>query len=116
MAVDLAIIEETSHEWTLVTLCGDLDVATAPHLRERLLVILDRLTPTRLILDLSELEFIDSCGTAVLVSTERRARLLGCSFVLVAPRAPVARVLQICGLDQHFLIFGDVAAAAACVG
>jgi anti-sigma B factor antagonist len=111
MAVDLAIIEDTTQGWTLVRLRGDLDVASAPDLRARLLDSLDRRPPTGLILDLSMLEFIDSSGTAVLVRTERRARLLGCTLVLVAPQAPVARVLQICGLDQHFLIFKSVAAA-----
>jgi anti-anti-sigma factor len=109
--MDLAIIEDAAHGWTLVRLRGELDVASAPDLRERLLDILDRLTPSGLVLDLSGLEFIDSSGTAVLVGTERRARLLGCTLVLVAPQAPVSRVLQICGLDQHFLIFKNVAAA-----
>jgi anti-anti-sigma factor len=112
MAVDLAIIEDAPQGWTLVRLRGELDVASAPDVRERLLDILSRLTPSGLILDLSRLDFIDSSGTAVLVGTERRARLLGCALVLVAPRAPVSRVLQICGLDQHFLIVNSVAAAA----
>jgi anti-sigma B factor antagonist len=111
MAVDLAIIEDAPHGWTLVRLRGDLDIATAPDLRDQLLEILDRLMPGGLILDLSLLEFIDSSGTAVLVRTERRARLLGCTLVFVAPQPPVSRVLQICGLDQHFLIFKNVAAA-----
>jgi anti-anti-sigma factor len=111
MAVDLAVIENTPQGWTLVRLRGDLDIASAPDLRERLLGVLDRQTPSGLILDLSMLDFIDSSGTAVLVGAERRARLLGCTLVLVAPQAPVARVLQICGLDQHFLIFKNVAAA-----
>jgi anti-anti-sigma factor len=111
VAVDLAIIEDAPHGWTLVRLRGELDVASAPDLRERLLDLLNRLTPSGLILDLSKLDFIDSSGTAVLVGTERRARLLGCTLVLVAPRAPVSRVLQICGLDQHFLIVRNVAAA-----
>jgi anti-anti-sigma factor len=111
MAVDLATIDNAPPGWTLIRLRGELDVATAPDLRERLLETLNRLTPAGLILDLSSLEFIDSSGTAVLVHTERRAKLLGCTLVLVAPQAPVARVLQICGLDQHFLIFKNIAAA-----
>jgi anti-sigma B factor antagonist len=113
MAVDLAIIENAPQGWTLVTLRGELDVASARDLRERLLDILNRLTPSGVILDLSRVEFIDSSGTAVLVRTERRARLIGCTLVLVAPSAPVSRVLQICGLDQHFVVFKNVSAAVA---
>jgi anti-anti-sigma factor len=103
--VDLAIIENKPQGDTVVKLCGELDIASAPDLREQLLVMLDRHQPRRLVLDLSDLEFMDSSGTAVLVNTERRARMLGCTFALVAPQAAVTRVLRISGLDQHFLIF-----------
>jgi anti-sigma B factor antagonist len=109
--VDLAIIENEPQGHTVVKLGGELDIASAPHLREQLLVILDRHRPRRLILDLSELEFIDSSGTAVLVNTDRRARMLDCTFALVAPQAAVSRVLRISGLDQHFLVFESLSAA-----
>ena len=110
--MDLAIIEDASQGRTIVKLSGELDIASAPGLRERLLAILSRRTPGHLILDLSKLVFIDSSGIAVFVNTERRARLLGCTVVLVAPQAPVSRVLQICGLDQHFPIFENITALA----
>jgi len=108
--VDLAIIEDASQGRTIVKLCGELDIASAPALRERLLAILSRRTPSHLILDLSKLQFIDSSGIAVFVNTERRARLLSCTVVLVAPQAAVSRVLQICGLDQHFPILENISA------
>jgi anti-anti-sigma factor len=111
--VDLAItIEHAPQRCMIVRICGELDIASAPDLREQLLVILDRQTPSRLVLELSRLEFIDSSGTAVLVSTQRRAGLLGCEVSLVAPQAQVSRVLQLCGLDRHFLIFATIGAAA----
>jgi len=109
--VDLAIIETASQGCTVLKIRGELDIANAPDLRERLLLILDRSAPSRLILDLSGLEFIDSSGTSVLVNTERRARLLGWTFVLVAPHRAVSRVLEICGLDRHFLIYANISAA-----
>jgi anti-anti-sigma factor len=110
--VDLAIIEDASQGRTIVRLCGELDIASAPDLRERLLAILSRQTPIQLILDLSKLQFIDSSGIAVFVNTERRARLLGCTLALIAPQAPVWRVLQVCGLDQHFLIVENISELA----
>jgi anti-sigma B factor antagonist len=110
--VDLAIIEDAPGRRTIVRLCGELDIASAPDLRERLLAILSRRTPIHLILDLSKLQFIDSSGIAVFVNTERRARLLGCTLVLVAPQAPVSRVLQICGLDHYFLVVENISALA----
>jgi anti-anti-sigma factor len=110
--VDLAIIDDASLGRTIVKLSGELDIASAPDLRERLLALLSRRTPTHLIFDLSRLQFIDSSGIAVIVNTERRARLLGCTLVLVAPQAPVLKVLQICGLDRHFLISEDISTLA----
>ncbi len=107
------IIEDAPQECTIVQICGELDVSTAPDLRERLLAVLNRRTLSRLILDLSKLEFMDSSGMAVVVNTERRARLLGRTVVLVAPQRSVSRVLQICGVDRFLPRFDDVSAAAA---
>jgi anti-sigma B factor antagonist len=113
VVVELAIIDDASQGRTIVKLSGELDIASAPDLREQLLAILSRGTLSHLILDLAKLGFIDSSGIAVFVNTERRARLLGCTFALVAPQAPVSRVLQVCGLDQHFLIVENISAIAA---
>lgn len=110
--MDLAIAEDASQGRTIVKLSGELDIASAPELREQLLAILSRRTPSHLILDLSKLRFIDSSGIAVFVNTERRARLLGCTLALVAPQAPVSRVLQVCGLDQWFVIYASISALA----
>jgi anti-sigma B factor antagonist len=110
--VDLDIIEDASERRTIVKLCGELDISSAPDLRDQLLAILSRRTPAHLILDLAKLQFIDSSGIAVFVNTERRARLLGCTVVLIAPQAPVSRVLQICGLDHYFLVFENLSALA----
>ena len=112
--MDMAIIiHDAPQEFTIVQICGELDISTAPDLRERLLEVLNRRTLSRLILDLSKLEFMDSSGVAVLVNTERRARLLGRTFVLVAPQRPVSRVLQICGMDGYLPIFADIRSAVS---
>jgi anti-sigma B factor antagonist len=109
--VDVTVIEDALRGCTVVKIRGELDIASVPGLRDELLIILDREPLSLMILDLSELEFIDSSGTAVLVHTQRRARLLGCTLALVAPQPAVSRVLQICGLDHYFLIFENVSAA-----
>jgi len=88
---------------TIARLAGELDIATTPALRERLLSVFSpgvRL----LIIDLSGVSFGDVSGLAVLVATQRRARRLGITVRLAAPRPQVARLLRITGLDQCFTL------------
>jgi anti-sigma B factor antagonist len=111
--VDMAVIvKDAPPGCAIIQICGELDISTTPDLRERLLEVLaDRPTPSRLILDLSKLEFMDSSGVAVLINTERRARLLGSAVVLAALQRPVSRILQVCGVDRYFPVFDDVNSA-----
>ena len=97
---------------TVAALSGELDVACTPVLREQLLAVL---TPraSRLILDLSGISFCDASGLAVLVSTGRRATLLGGSLRLVAPSPAVALALRVSGLLRLFDIFPTVTAATS---
>jgi anti-anti-sigma factor len=89
--------------YTVVRLEGDLDIASTPALRERLLSVFSpgiRL----LIIDLSGVSFCDVSTLAVLVATQRRARGLGITVRLAAPCPQVAKLLLVTGLDQHFTI------------
>jgi anti-anti-sigma factor len=88
---------------TVVKLSGGLDSAAAPALREQLIDLLHRGTGP-LILDLSHVLSCDTAGLAVLVGTQRRARLLGTTICLLAPSPPVAKVLRSSGLTRSFSI------------
>ena len=72
-----------------VTLClaGEIDMSTAPKLREAALNALHQYGPN-LHLDLSRVEFMDSTGLEVLIATRRRAKLEGGQFHLVDPGQP----------------------------
>lgn len=97
---------------TVVALRGELDIASAPVLREQLLGLLG-VHASRLVIDLSRVSYCDASGLAVLVGTARRAGLLGGVLRLAAPAPSVAVALRIGGLDRHFDIFPDVSAAVA---
>jgi anti-sigma B factor antagonist len=112
-AVDssLALFAETVGAITIAELTGELDIASAPAVREQLLSLL-RPGASRLVIDLSRVSFCDASGLAVLVSTARRARLLG-GFLRLAAVSPQAdRVLHITGLQRNLAIFPTVQAAA----
>ena len=100
---------------TMVSLRDDLDFASAPALRERLIDELHRGTDL-LILDLSHVRSCDTAGLAVLIGTQRRAGLLGITMRLVAPSLPVIKVLSSTGLDRSFTICSDLAGALATDG
>jgi anti-anti-sigma factor len=96
----------------IVSLRGGLDLAAAPVLREQLIDVLHRSAGTDLlILDLSHVPACDPAGLAVLIGTQRRARLLGSVVLLAAPGAAVTEVLRSSGLHRHFTIYPDVLAA-----
>ncbi len=66
-----------------------------------------------LIIDLSRVPSCDSAGLAVLIGTQRRARLLGSDMLLAAPSPAVAELLRSTGLHRHFTIYPDIPAALA---
>ena len=96
----------------VVKLSGGLDSAAAPALREQLIDVLHRGTGV-LVLDLSRVLSCDTAGLAVLIGTQRRARLLGIMMRLAAPSPPVTRLLRSTGLYRSFTICPDLGAALA---
>jgi anti-anti-sigma factor len=96
----------------IVRLRGALDIDAAPALRERLIDVLHR-GAGLLVLDLSQVLSCDPSGLAVLIGTQRRARLLGSVMRLAAPSLPVARLLRSTGLDRSFAIYPDLSGALA---
>ena len=86
-----------------VHLRGELDLSTAPRLREELL----RLSSdgaTAVTVDLSELEFVDSTGLSVLITALKRLREKGGDMELRSPNPGTRRVLEITGLTEVFAI------------
>ena len=92
---------------SIVRLCGALDAAAAQELRERLIDVLNR-GASPLILDLTHVPSCDAAGLAVLIGTQRRARLLGSVVLLAAPCSSVAKILRSAGLHRRFTIYPDV--------
>jgi anti-sigma B factor antagonist len=107
----LDLSAQTVGDVTVAEVTGELDIASAPALREQLLSLL-RPGSSRLVIDLSKVSFCDASGLAVLVNTGRRARLLGGFLRLAAVSPQVGQVLNITGLHRHLASFPTVQAAA----
>jgi anti-anti-sigma factor len=97
----------------IVALHGELDIATTPALRERLNGALTTAAGLgrRLVIDLSGVSFCDASGLAVLIGTQRRARILGTPMSLAAPQPQVLKLLHITGLDRGLTIHASLVAA-----
>lgn len=67
------------------------------------------------VVDLSQIDFVDSAGVAVLVSVFKRTRLRGRRAAFVGVRPGVRSVLSILRLDQIFEIRADAASAARAI-
>ena len=98
-------------ETTLVVLRGDLDLATAPELRECLVKVIDE--GARVVVDLEAVGFLDSAGLGILVGGLKRARTRGGELELVCTSKDVLKPLEITGLDRVFTIHAGRDAALA---
>ena len=111
-APGLALSTPAAGGITIAGLSGELDIACAPALRERLLGML-RPSASRLVVDLSKVSYCDARGLAVLIGTGRRARLLGGFLRLAVVSPQVDQGLHITGLRPHLGVFPTVQAATA---
>lgn len=98
--------------WTVLTATGEIDVAAAPALRERLVELIEDGT-TELVVDLEGVDFIDSTGLGVLVGAVRRARAAEGDVRLVCTNSRLLKVFDVTGLDEVFTIAESVDDAVA---
>lgn len=113
--MDLEIADAEPHGWTVLRASGEIDVATAPALRDRLAELHDR-GATRVVVDLEDVAFVDSTGLGVLVGGLRRAREAGGDLRLVCTNHRVLKVFEATGLHEVFTIGATVDDAVALGG
>ncbi|HLU44427.1 MAG TPA: STAS domain-containing protein [Natronosporangium sp.] len=108
MELSLATREVAGH--TVVEVRGEVDVYTAPELRERLLEIIDG-GATRVVVDLRPVDFMDSTGLGVLVGALKRLRMAEGDLSLVCDSEKLLKIFRITGLDRVFALHESVEAA-----
>jgi anti-sigma B factor antagonist len=93
----------------VVRLTGELDLYNAHEVRDVLVEEAAR-DPERVVIDLSDVDFIDSTALGVLI--EARTKLANRrAFLLAAPAVETRRALEISGLDRTFGLHDSVEAA-----
>jgi len=105
--VELNVSSRFHDDHTIVTICGEIDLYTAPRLHSELAGLLAEGMPPRVVIDMSGVEFCDSTGMNVLLSCLRRARERGGELEIAAPKPAVRKILQVTGLDSVFTLIED---------
>jgi anti-anti-sigma factor len=83
----------------VLTVFGELDIATAPELRTRLTTALEQ-GVTRLVVDLRSLSFLDSVAVATLLQTRSRLGDEGRMGVVVDPDSYIRLILEVAGMPR----------------
>ena len=83
----------------VVAICGEIDIQSAPGLREELLRVIRRCGP-QVTIDLSGVTFLDCAGINVLLATLRRARLEDGWVSLIRVPSRVQRMISLLDLEQ----------------
>jgi anti-sigma B factor antagonist len=105
-------IDVTEHTgWTVLTVAGELDVVSGPSLAD----LVTKQLPDRrdLVIDLSEVSFVDSSGLGVLVRALKQTREAGGQLTLVIRSEQTLKLFSITGLDRAFIITNDVTTATS---
>jgi anti-sigma B factor antagonist len=97
---------------TVLAVKGEVDVYTAPRLRERLVELVSQ-GHRQLVVDLEGVEFLDSTGLGVLVGGLKRVRSHDGDLGLVCTQSRILKVFEITGLTKVFSIYDSVDAATA---
>ena len=101
---------ESRNGGIVVQLAGELDLYNAEEIRVALAEAIAA-GPRRVVIDMTEVEFVDSTALGVLI--EARSRLGHDALRLAAPQLETRRTLQVSGLDQHLPVHDTVADALA---
>ncbi len=103
--MDLNIQSETiGGGGVVITVAGELDLYTAPRLKENLLAALED-DVLKIVVDMTGVHFIDSSALGVLIGGVKRLKPRGGRLVLVSVDENVNWILQITGLNSVFDIF-----------
>lgn len=105
--MELSLATRSVSDHIVLEIGGEIDVYTAPRLRERLIEMIGA-GEKQVVVDLGRVEFLDSTGLGVLVGAHRRLRAGAGSLSLVCPHERLLKIFRITGLDSVFDIHGSV--------
>ena len=110
--MDLGLEVEDRNGSTVLSVRGEVDVYTAPRLREKLVELVSD-GKYQIVVDLEGVDFLDSTGLGVLVGGLKRLRSHDGDLTLVCTQHRILKVFEITGLTKVFAIHDSVDAATS---
>jgi anti-sigma B factor antagonist len=98
------------HGVNLLTVRGELDIATVPALRERLTTLIDA-GARRLVVNLLDVSFMDSTALAAFIHAKAQLGNHGRMTLVIAADSYARLILEVAGLDRVFDVVATVEAA-----
>lgn len=100
--MDLSIEVRTQDSVCTLVVRGEVDVSNANELRDTLNKALETTpAPHEVVVNLADVDYIDSTGIGVLVGGAHRAQEMSCDFAVTNPQANVHRVLGLLGVEKE---------------
>jgi len=112
--VDLSLQSREVDGRTIVSVGGEIDVYTAPKLRDKITELVGE-GHHQLVIDMENVDFLDSTGLGVLVGRLKVLRKVGGSLRVVCTDERILRLFAITGLDRVLPIHDSVDSALASV-
>lgn len=88
----------------VITLEGEVDVYTAPQLKQRMASLLDA-GARAMVVDLAKVDYLDSTALGVLIGGLKRTKECHGNLLIVCPNSRIRRVFEITGLDRIFELY-----------
>lgn len=112
--MDLSLATRTEGEHTVVEVAGEIDVYTAPKLRETFIDLVAQ-GKYHLVIDMEQVEFLDSTGLGVLVGGLKRVRAHDGALRLVCSQERILKIFRVTGLTKVFPIHASLDEALATI-
>ena len=103
-------IDDIEPDLAFIRVVGRLNMVTAPRLRD-IVAETVKTGKTRLVVDLTDVEFMDSSGLGALIGALKTTRQAGGDLRIAAPGEQVMMVLQLSNVDRILKPYGDAHAA-----
>ena len=104
--MDLEVTTQQLNDFVVLAVAGEVDMESAPLLREQTLAQLTG-GPDRVVIDMSDVTFMDSSGLSVLVAALKRIRSSDGELRLVITRERTMKLFRVTALDTVFSLHGS---------